>query len=193
MKNQLISTIVLALLILSSCKQPTPDEVAEAPETKAATELPDYADFDKKVEIIRTFMKAHGDENIDLQAEMMADTLEYSPPYYNGNKWLGKEDYIAALKGYHADFDDIKFTEGIPLGDTLAGGMWSGSVYPEASASTSADAIRIYGTWTAKHTETGKSIGVKWFGLAWINKDGKFTRLTDYFDVHGLAAQIAEE
>jgi hypothetical protein len=196
MKNQRFSLMVLALLALASCKQPASEEptaAAEAAETAEATEAPDYAAFDEKVAIIRSFMNAHGDENLEFQKELLSDTLRWSPPYYNGNEWLGKEDYVAILKSYHEEYDNIKFTEGIAIADTLAGGMWSGSAFPKETATNTPDAIRIYGTWTATHTESGKEIGVKYFGLSWLNDDGKIAQMTEYFDVHGLAAQIAEE
>jgi hypothetical protein len=193
MKNYRFSLMLLALLTLAACKQPASEEPTVVAEDTEVTEAPDYAVFDKNVAIIRSFMNAHGDENLELQTELVADTLKWSPPYYNGNEWLGKEDYVAALKGYHDDYDNIKFTEGIALADGVEGGMWSGSAFPEATATSTPDAIRVYGTWTATHTASGKEIGVKWFGIVWINADGKIAQATDYWDVHGLAAQIAEE
>ncbi len=193
MRKQRFSLMVLALLALAACKQPASEEPTAAAEATETTEAPDYAAFDTNVAIIRSFMSAHGDENLELQKELLADTLKWSPPNYNGNEWLGKEDYVAALKGYHDDYDNIKFTEGIVLEDATEGGMWSGSAFPQATATNTPDAIRVYGTWTASHTASGKEIGVKWFGIIWINADGKIAQVTDYWDVHGLAAQIAEE
>jgi len=196
MKDYRFSLMVLALLTLAACKQPAseePTEAAEVAEVTVATEAPDYAAFDKNVAVIRSLMKAHEDEDLAFQTELMADTLKWSPPYYNGNEWLGKEEYVAAMKGYHDGYDNIKFTEGIILEDGAEGGMWSGSAFPKATATSTPDAIRVYGTWTATHTESGKEIGVKWFGIIWINEDGKIVQATDYWDVHGLAAQIAEE
>ena len=187
MKNQLFILIVLALFTLSACEQP------EAVETTETTELPDYAAFDQKVEIMRSFFKAHEDENLEALRALLADTLRWGPPYYNGNEWLGKVDYVAVLQSYHNDYENIKFKEGLVAADTPGNGMWSGSVFPEDRASNSPDVIRIYGTWTAIHTASGKETGVKWFGLSWINDAGKISQFTEYFDVHGLAVQIAEE
>jgi hypothetical protein len=53
--------------------------------------------------------------------------------------------------------------------------------------------IRVYGTWTATHTETGKEIGLKFFNLTTINAEGLVIESSDYFDVNGLAAQIAAQ
>ena len=147
----------------------------------------------KRVAILRAFIKAHCQENLDSQKSLLADTLRWSPPFYNGNAWLGKAEFADALKAYHDDYENIQFVEGIQLGDSVANGFWAGSVFPEEDASSDPDAIRIYGTWTATHTESGKEIGVKWFGLGFINDAGKIGRWTEYWDAHGLAAQIAAE
>lgn len=189
MKNYLFSIVVLALFTFAACKQPAP-----APEVeKEKSEQPDYAAFDKKVKILRSFVQAHADENLEAQRELLADTLKWSPPHFNGNKWLGKEDYLAALKNYHDNFENIKYIEGIPLEDSTGDGMWAGSVFPKGAASSAANAIRQYGTWTATHTASGKEIGVKWFAISWINDAGQIAQMTEYFDVNGLAVQIAEE
>lgn len=190
MKKQQISFIALALMTLVACQPPAAkEEKAEAP----AIESPDYAAFNKKVEVIRSFIKAHENEDLNAQGEVMADTLRWSPPFYNGNEWLGKEDYLAILKTYQENFDNIKFAEGISMGDGLLNGMWAGSVFPESEASSEANAIRVYGTWTATNSETGKEHGFKWYAIAWINDDGKLAQFTEYFDLGGIANQIAAE
>jgi limonene-1,2-epoxide hydrolase len=193
MKKLSILAVLLFFISLGACKEAADKEaVVEEVETETV-EAPDYAAFDAKVATIRSFATAHGAENLEALDALLADTLKWSPPQYNGNKWLGKADLLTALKDYHSNFDNIKFTEGITLADTLAGGMWSGSVYPEATASVNPDAIRVYGTWTATHTASKKEIGVKWFGLFWMNEDGKIVMFTDYFDVNGIATQIAKK
>jgi hypothetical protein len=186
MKQQWISIIAVGLMTLSACQPPAPE--AEKP----TSEAPDYALFNKKVEIFRAFVKAHSDEDLNAQSEMMADTLKWSPPWYNGNEWLGKADYLAVLKDYQDNFENIQYVEGIPMGGTTEDGMWSGSVFPKDKASSKPMAIRIYGTWTATHTESGKEIGVKWFALGWVNDDGKISQFTEYFDVNGIAAQLVD-
>ena len=191
MKYQLISVISIALLVAVSC-QPAPEQPAEQP----ASEEPDYALFNKKIEVIRSMFQAHSDENLEALNNLLADTLQWSPPQYNGNQWLGKEDLLAALEAYHNDFDNIQFHEGIAGLDDTAGAnnaFWSGSVFPENTATSSPNILRVYGTWTATHTETGKEIGVKWFSLVWVNEAGQIARFNDYFDVHGIEAQVMTE
>ena len=190
MKKQLIYFTVLALMTFTACQPPAPkEEKAKTP----AIETPDYAAFNKKVEVIRSFIKAHENEDLNAQAEVMADTLRWSPPFYNGNEWLGKEDYLTVLKNYQDNFENITYTEGIPMGDNLLNGMWAGSVFPEGEASSDANAIRIYGTWITTHSESGKEVGFKWYAIAWVNDDGKLAQFTEYFDLGGIANQIAAE
>ncbi len=185
MKNLLASVLPLSLLlVLMSCNASAPTEEAEGP---------DYAGFEKNVEILRSVIQAHCDENIDLMTSMMADTMRWSPPVYNGNAWLGKDDFIAAVQGYHNDYEDITYEEGIVLHDRTVNGMWSGSVFPQASAQSGGNNVRMYGTWTATHSESGKEIGVKWFALGNVNADGKLASWSEYWDAHGLAAQIAAD
>ncbi|WP_297761155.1 nuclear transport factor 2 family protein [uncultured Muriicola sp.] len=184
MKNLVICLGAVALLAFTSCKQEAPME---------QTETPDYASFNEKVAVIKSFYQAHHDENIDAISGLLADTLKWSPPQYTGNQWMGKEDLIGALKDYHAAFDNISFAEGIVMPDSTVNGYWSGSVFPEGTASSSPNNIRVYGTWTAIHTETGKSTGVKFYSIVMVNADGKIAQASDYFDVNGLAVQIAAE
>jgi hypothetical protein len=184
MKNQLISLITLALLTLVACKQPAAVEESESP---------DYAAFDKKVEAILSLYQAHSDEDFEAISAMVSDTMKWNPPYYNGNTLLGKEEFLASSKGYQDAFENLKYTAGIVTPDSIINGFWSGSVFPKETANNNPNTIRVYGTWTATHTESGKDIGVKWYSLVTINKDGKVVNVSDYWDYHGLAAQLADE
>ncbi|QBA64961.1 nuclear transport factor 2 family protein [Muriicola soli] len=187
MKKQFITLGIMALCAFSACKQATPEEEMTPKET------PDYAAFESKVAIISAFYKAHEAENLEALGNMLSDTLQWSPPQYNGNQWLGKEDLLGALKNYHENFEDIQFTPGVVTPETTANGYWSGSVFPEGTATDEPVNIRVYGTWNATHTETGKPIGVKFYALISVNDEGKIASASDYFDVNGLAAQIAAE
>lgn len=182
--------MLLAVATLFGCKEQADPEPEVSKEDEKA---PNYATFDERVAKIRAFYAAHGNEDLEKQASMLSDTMQFSPPAFNGNEWLGKEDLMAALKNYHDNFDNIKWNEGIVLRDSTVNGYWSGSVFPEEMADNSANNIRVYGTWTATHTESGKEVGVKFFSLIGFNEDGMIVSASDYFDVHGLAAQIEAE
>lgn len=196
MKKLFFSLIALALILFISCKETTATDnnvVEETNEVNDKVVAPDYDAFNNKIATLRSFIKAHGNEDLNAQKELLADTLKWSPPYYNGNQMLGKEDYLVVLQNYQDNFENIKYAEGISLGDVQEDGWWSGSAFPEGKASSTPDAIRMYGTWTAIHTESKKEIGVKWFAIAWVNEDGKIAQITEYFDANGIAAQIAEK
>lgn len=184
MKTQLFSLITFAMLAMVAC---------QAPATEEESESPDYAAFDNATAAINALISAHSAEDLNACGRLLADTLQWSPPWYNGNQWLGKEDCLSALEAYHTDFDNIQFQEGIVTPDSTVTGMWSGSVYPKENATTEPDVIRVYGTWTGTHTESGKDVGVKWFALGAVNDAGQITSWSEYFDVHGLAAQVADE
>ncbi len=189
MKKLLLSMIVLALILFVSCKESAGTE-AEAETTETAeTEMagPDYADFDAKVSTIRAFFTAHENEDLEAQASMLADTITWSPPVFNDYAFLGKDELLATLKNYHDTYDDIKYTEGVVTQDSVVGGFYSGSHYPQATATNVADVLRIYGTWTAKHSESGEEIGVKFFSLASFDADGKIATYSSYFDTSNLA------
>ncbi|NNM23650.1 MAG: nuclear transport factor 2 family protein [Flavobacteriaceae bacterium] len=194
MKKFQFSLLVLALLTFIACK----DAAEEAGETVEETvkevekmvEKPDYAAFDKNVGVIRAFIAAHEKEDLAAQTALLSDTMSWSPPSYNGNKMQGKTELLAALKGYHDSFENIKFTEGIVTKTGMEPGMWSGSHFPKGSANMSPDAIRVYGTWTAKHSASGKDIGVKYYAIMWVNSAGKIAGTSTYFDVNGIQAQL---
>jgi ketosteroid isomerase-like protein len=186
MKTKLFGLLMLAVITLFSCKEKEPEAVMAT----EVSEAPDSSDYDKKVAVVRAFFQAHCDENMEALSSMLADDMKWSPPHYNGNQWLGKEDLLAALKNYHDNFDNIKYAEGLVMPDSTASGFWSGSVFPGQNATNSAGVLRVYGTWTAIHTESGKEIGVKFYNLSSVNDEGKIVQSSDYFDVHGLAAQI---
>ncbi len=159
-------------------------------EATAAT--PDQELFDKNVATIRAFFQAHMEEDLEAQRALLSDTMRYSPPAYNGNQWQGKAELLDVLQAYHEHFDNIQWHEGIVMPTTTAAAYWSGSVFPEGIATNHPGALRVYGTWTATHTETGKEIGVKFFSNMALNEDGQIVQASDYFDVHGLQAQIAD-
>ncbi len=189
MRTKLFTLIILAVMSLLGCK-----EQAQEPEmAQEEADGPDYEAFDKKVAVINAFYKAHCDEDLNAQDEMISDDFKWSPPAWNGNQWLGKEEFMAALKGYHEAYENIRYDAGIVMPDSTVGGFWSGSVYPKETANSGTNVIRIYGTWSATHTESGKEIGVKFFSLASVNDEGKIIQSSEYFDVNGLAAQIAAE
>ena len=158
MKNYLLTFLVLTTLVFVGCKE----AATEQETTVEVAETPDYDGFAKKVAILRAYFQAHMDEDFEKMNSMVSDTLRWSPPHYNGNIFETKEALMAQIKIYQDNFENIKFEEGLGLGGqaNAANGHWAGSVFPAETATIEHQAIRIYGTWTATHTESGKYIGV---------------------------------
>lgn len=189
MKTKLFAMLMLAVVTIFGCKEQAPEPEMAQEESDA----PDYEAYNKKVAVIEAFYQAHCDEDLAAQEAMIADDFKWSPPSWNGNQWLGKEEFVAALKGYHEGYENIKYAAGIVMPDSTVGGFWSGSVFPKEMANSNSNVIRTYGTWTATHSESGKEIGVKFFSLSSVNDEGQLVQSSDYWDVNGLAAQIAAE
>ena len=185
---------VLALFTFIACKQAESSQVTEEVTEEETAEKPeDQTDlFNERIAVIRAFIKAHSDEDLEAQAATLADTLKWSSARYNDG-WQGKEELLAALKGYHDGFDDITYAEGIVLPDNTANGFFSGNFYStDGTVNSDANGIRCYGTWKATHTETGKPIGAKWFAVLGFNDDNKIAMFTDYWNLDGLAVQLAD-
>jgi hypothetical protein len=197
MKNQLL-IFVFALLTLTACKEAgTSADTAteESTEVEVTEETTDHtATFNARMAVLEAFFKAHGDEDLAAQEAMLADTLKFSSPRYSESPWQSKEELMTVLKGYHDNFENIKYTPGIVLPNNTANGYFSGNQYSsDGTVNTGGNAIRCYGTWNATHSESGKAIGVKFFTVASFNDDNKIVMFTDYWNVDGLAAQLAEE
>lgn len=182
MKHDFTYVLLFLLFGFLGC-QPAAD-VEETP-------APDYALFNKNVDILKSLLKAHCDEDLAAIDNLLADTMRWSPPTNAGNDWLGKKEFLETLRSYHNDFENTTYHEGIFQPDTTMNGWWSGALFPEDLAYSVPNNIRVYGAWTTTHSETGVEIALKWFAIGNINADGKVVSWNEFFDVHGIAAQIA--
>jgi hypothetical protein len=50
--------------------------------------------------------------------------------------------------------------------------------------------MRVYGTWSGTHTESGAKVYNKYYGVLNFNSDGKIAELSDWMDVNGMQVQI---
>jgi hypothetical protein len=193
MKNQLL-IFVLALLTITACKEAERDQETATKEVEVE-EVADHTDtFKKRMAVLQAFVKGHSDEDLEAQAALISDTVKWSSPRYSENPWKGKEELLALIKSYHDNFDNITYTEGIVLPNNTANGFFSGNQYSsDGTVNTVANDIRMYGTWNATHTETGKPVGAKFFSVASFNEDNKIVMMTDYWNADGLASQLTEE
>ena len=156
----------------------------------AAAKQKNQDTFDRNVATIKTWIKGFADKDLEGQMALYADTAKWSPPDYNGNVMVGLKGIVDVLTFYHNNFDDITFQEGVGLPGDDGAGFYAGSYYPDLD---NPNAVRVYGTWTPTHKETGKKVSNKWYGLIIFNEDGKISFFSDWFDVNGIQVQIEAE
>ena len=181
--------LINSILFLFSCTPEVKEEL-NAVNNEAA--------FQKNVENFMAFTKAFGAEDIDGVMDLFADSALWSPPEYNNYEWLNKDELKGALTNYMNSFDDLKFTPGINLpGGNVVDGFLGGSRYRSDGAentsslsSANPNNIRVYGTWSSTHTESGKATYSKWYAIVNFNENGKIVRFNDWFNVDGLQVQI---
>ena len=135
-------------------------------------------------------VKGFETEDSGLIAEYLADSVKWSQQVWNDNKILGKAEMISIADQYFSEFDNLTYLPG-DGGIDSKGAFWSGSYYSEVGETTSEpNGIRIYGTWTGTHTESGATINNKWYAVVAFNEDGKVVMFSDWMDVSGLDSQI---
>jgi hypothetical protein len=187
--KKLLSLLMLVSLILTSCNSSI--------ETKVEIGGPsseDKATFEKQIESYTAYRKAFKEENIEDIMSLMADSLKWSPPAYNENNILGYDDVKSQFQLYFDGFDDITFSEGEGLVNPNAPAFWAGSAFSsgkgDQGASSSPNIMRVYGTWSGIHTDSGAKVYNKYYGVLNFNSDGKIAELSDWMDVSGMQVQI---
>ena len=180
-KLKAIFAILLFATIIYSCNNSTVEGVVVSDEEKAK--------FQAQIETFKTFTNGFFNEDIDLTMSVMADSVKWSPPNYNGNQLIDSDGLRAAGISYFEGFDGITFNEA----DGLVGSdnaYWSGSLYSAGETNTDPSVMRVYGTWSMTHTETSAPVSNKWYGVLTFNEDGKIAVFSDWMDVNGMQVQI---
>ena len=129
-------------------------------------------------------------KDIEKFTDLYADTVKWSPPNWNGNQILGKEDLRAAAQYYMDNFDDISFEPG---GATIGeeGAYFGGYTFSDiGKTSNSPNRLRIHGVWSGKHIESGAPFHLKFFIIQEFNADGKVITLNEWFDPSSIGDQI---
>ena len=75
--------MTLVVLVLSSC------QMSPEADAKMSGGQEDQATFEKQIETHTTFAKAFNEENMEMLMSTVADSLKWSPAFYNENKILG--------------------------------------------------------------------------------------------------------
>ena len=87
--------ILFVLTLIISCEAPAPSSVSNE----------NVAKFEQQIEAFETFTKGFYNEDIDELMSVVADSVQWSPPQYNGGELLGYEDFKAAGQYYFDNFD----------------------------------------------------------------------------------------
>ena len=111
--------------------------------------------------------------------EMIHDDLEWHMPVY-GSEMADAQGLKDALVNYQKEFDNMNFTADYWLpGVDETTGLLDGST-------------RVYGTWTADHVASGKSVKLTSYH-AFAFTDGKISGGGDWFDFGGMMNSLAAD
>ena len=111
--------------------------------------------------------------------EMIHDDLSWHMPVY-GSEMADAQGLKDALVNYQTAFDNMNFTADYWLpGVDEATGLLDGST-------------RVYGTWTADHVASGKSVTLTAYH-AFAFTDGKISGGGDWFDYGGMMNSLAPD
>ena len=132
--------------------------------------------YTKNLATAQKLFELHGEEDIEAQLALVSKDVESNTSMY-GSEPAGYEQYVAMLKGYHAAFDDIKYTAENWLPGTSEDGSLDGSV-------------RTYGTWTGTNVSTGKELNLKGYWYMNFDVEGKIIAQGDFFDFGGMVDAV---
>ena len=163
MKNRFKLSLITLLIFVVSCGRQKENN-------------PQYA---ANLEIAKSFMLAHSTEDIAAQSAMIHDDLEWHMPVY-GSEMADAQGLKNALAYYQNEFDNLNFTADYWLpGVDETTGLFDGST-------------RVYGTWTADHVASGKSIKLTSYH-SFAFTDGKISGGGDWFDFGGMMNSLAAD
>ena len=128
--------------------------------------------YERNLATAKKLFELHGKEDLDGQLELISDKIQSNSSLY-GSETAGYDQYVNMLKGYHAAFDNVKYTANIWLPGTDSLGNLDGSV-------------RTYGNWTGVNVATGKELNLHGYWYMNFDEDGKVIGQGDYFDFGGI-------
>ena len=157
--------LFFTLCMFTSCNNTAVKKITDS----LSNSNPDYA---KNLATAKKLFELHGEEDIDAQLALVSKDIESNTSVY-GSETSNYDQYVAMLKGYHAAFDNIKYTANNWLPGTSPEGKLDGSV-------------RTYGTWTGVNVATGKELNLKGYWYMNFDEEGKIVAQGDFFDFGGM-------
>ena len=138
-----------------------------------------HADFEKNTATAKKYFELHQAENPDEMFELLHSDLEWHMPVY-GSEMADISGLKNAILDYQKAFDNMNFTAD----------YWLPGVDPETGQLDGS--TRTYGTWTANHVESGKSVKLTAYH-AFSFVDGKISGGGDWFDFGGMMNSLVPE
>ena len=133
--------------------------------------------FEKNVQTIKnTWVAGYMEGNADKVISMMADSIKWNGP---DGSTVGIDVLKESVQFWIENFEDVSFEEGSGLPGTDVG-YWGGNTYPLSQAMSGPNNIRMYGTWSMKNSNTGKTAKVKSYAVLTFNEDGKVIEATEF-------------
>ena len=157
--------LFFTLCMFTSCNNTAVKKITDS----LSNSNPDYA---KNLATAKKHFKLHEEENLEGQLAQISKDIESNTSAY-GSETANYDQYVAMLKGYHAAFDNIKYTANNWLPGTSPEGKLDGSV-------------RTYGTWTGVNVATGKELNLKGYWYMNFDEEGKIVAQGDFFDFGGM-------
>ena len=137
-----------------------------------------HPEYEANTATAKKYFELHQAEKPEAMFELLHSEMEWHMPVY-GSEMADLETFKAAIINYQTDFDNMNFTAD----------YWLPGVDPETGEFDGS--TRTYGTWTADHVATGKSVKLTaYHSFAFV--DGRISGGGDWFDLGGMMNYLAE-
>jgi len=128
--------------------------------------------FEKNVEISKEFFKAFSDEKLDEMKSFVTEDFTWSPPP-TGIDSLDINTWYNAMKGFNAEFNEIKFTKQLYFAGLDDNQKPNGDV-------------RVYGTWESLNSITNKPVLMDYYAVFSFNAEGKIYHQREWYNTADL-------
>ena len=158
-------TIIIAFIVLWGCQETT------------ETSNP-FEDFNTNKEMADRAYNLFEAGDLENMAAMWSEDMFWSPA--NTNDSLSKDQWKQAMKGWHAEFENFKFSDR--------------QYYPGVDEEFVPNgSVRVYGTWSSTHKATGKNTETKYYAVIEYDDDNLGKGTMEWFDLGGVYDQVQEE
>ena len=132
--------------------------------------------YEKNLEALKAMINAYENEQLEVWSTYVADSARWNPATYGALPGT-KEQWMASLSGYLAEWDSIKL-----MNANFLPGLDRDSKNFDGS-------VRVYGLWVGRH-KSGVETAVSYYATADFNKENKLVVYSEYFDAGGLMNAI---